>query len=213
MSVNTAGKMPKDLVTAWDPILSSVCEILWSWLFHRDIWTNKQYVALLEKIIPGPFLLIRRAFLTSITMGIGRLLDNPATRVGGVIKENLSFAHLLEIVKLHCNDDSINASLSTTLKDIEADCEPIDIWRNKHFGHADKEMKLGLSNSKLPEIPGEVFDKAIAKMRNLLEQIHAHFNGADSQLDFPKRTGDADRFMEVIREEHEAMEAKKEGFL
>jgi hypothetical protein len=213
MSINTAGKMPENVVLAWNPIISSVCEIDWSWQFHRDIWANKQSVALLDKIMHGPLILIRRAFLTSITMGIGRLLDHPTARVGRETKENLSFAHLLEIMKGHCNDDTINESLSSKLEDIETHCKLIDIWRNKHFGHADKDMTLGLLDARLPEIPGDTFDQAIAMMRNLLEQIHEHFNGPDSQLDYPERVGDADRFMEVIRAGYEAMEAKKEGFL
>src|SRR5882762_7421077 len=94
MSINSAGTMPDDVTLEWNTIWSAVCELHWFWKFQSDLCGNAQHVALMQDILPFPFMLIRKILLFSITMGIGRLLDAAEYKK----RPNLSFARLLKTI-------------------------------------------------------------------------------------------------------------------
>jgi hypothetical protein len=96
MSDKSEGRMPQNVVSEWNAIRSAACELHWFWRFHKDLCGNTQHVALMQEILPGPFALIRRAFLFSITMGMGRLLDPAESRVRGKKRPNLSLKRLVK---------------------------------------------------------------------------------------------------------------------
>jgi hypothetical protein len=191
-TVNTAGNMPKDVVPVWDHIWSSVVELHSCWRFHLDLWGNDQHVPLMQGILPGPFLLIRKAVLSHITMGIGRLLDYPRYRK----RANLSLARLLETIKPSVSAEFL-ARTTAMLNAADAHCKPLLLWRDKRFGHADKEHVLGTGTERLPEVEQETFERALGMLRGLLGEIHAYFNPGVN-MPFPVRHGDADALMKYI---------------
>jgi hypothetical protein len=206
MSINTEGNMPPEVTEEWNPIWSAVVDLHWLWTFHSGLWGNPQHVKLMQEILPGPLALVRQAFLFSITMGIGRLLDREEKNVKKAVRVNLSLKRLVKLVAQHCSD-TLKGKLPGMLADLEIVCRPIDIWRDKRVGHADKEMVLGLGTQRLPDVARETIDTALRMMRNLLAAIHADFNGTDQQMHFPERVCDADALMGYIRDGYEARQA------
>jgi hypothetical protein len=204
MATNTAGKMPQDVVLEWNPIWSSVVELHHCWSFHRDLFGTAKNNDLLMSILPYQFLMIRIAILSYITMGIGRLLDRAGDNPN---KANLSFERLLDTIKPNCSPEFYE-SIHNMLQETQKHSESIKAWRNKRFGHADKEMALSGANCRLPEIEAEAFEKAVAMMRDMLKEIHKYSNGLDSTMHFPERTGDAYALMEYLRAGHEARQAE-----
>jgi hypothetical protein len=196
--------MPDDVALEWQPIWSSVCDLHSFWKFHSDLCGNPQHVALLQDILPGPLLFIRRALLQSITLEIGRLLDRAAFRE----RPNLSIERLLETVRSHCPADPVNTRLARMLASARAHCEPLTTWRHRRFAHADREMVLCAGDEQFPDVDREAFEKAFALLRELLQEVYAHFNGPDAAMPFPERAGDADALMDYIRAGHEARQAE-----
>jgi hypothetical protein len=194
--------MPADVIPVWDHIWGTVAELHRFWRFHVDLCGNAQHVALMQEILLGPLVLIRKAVLSHITMGVGRLLDRP--KYGK--RANLSFAHLLESIQPYTPPD-FAAKMATMLDDAAAHCEPLLLWRDKRFGHADKAHVLGTGAERLPEVEQEAFEKALAMLRDLLAEIHAHFNGRGS-MHFPEPSRDADNLMKYVREGYKAEQAR-----
>jgi hypothetical protein len=198
-TINTAGNMPTDVMPVWDHIWSGVVELHWFWRFHVDLCGNAEHVTLMRAILRGPFMFIRTAVLSHITMGIGRLLDYPDYHK----RANLSFAHLLETLKPHASLE-FSAKMTAMLDSADAHCQPLMLWRDKRFGHADKDHVLGIGPARLPEVEQEAVEKALALLRDLLTEIHGHFNGPDTPMPFPERVGDADCLMKYIRDGYDA---------
>jgi hypothetical protein len=207
MSENPAGGMPQDVLKEWDAIRSAACELHWFWRFHSELGGNPEHVVLMQEILPGPFALIRRAFLSSIVMGIGRLLDKDESRVGGRIRPNLSLARLLKIIEPHIRAD-LKSGLARMLNDLQTLCEPIDLWRDKRFGHADKEMVLCTGDVALPNVDREIFEEALGMIYEMLKVIHVHINGAEMEMPFPVPVGYADALMGFVRDGDKARKAE-----
>jgi hypothetical protein len=199
-TVNTAGNMPEDVIPVWDHIWGTVAELQRFWKFHVDLYGNEQHVSLLEEILLGPLVLIRKAVLSHITMGIGRLLD----RANYGKRANLSFAHLLETIRPHATPEF--AKRMTDMRDNATSyCQPLLLWRDKRFGHADKNHVLGVE--RLPEVEQEAIEKALAMLGDFLAEIHAYFNGPGS-MHIPELGRDADDLMKYIRRGYEAERAE-----
>jgi hypothetical protein len=191
---------PADVAPDWTGVHSAVRELHLYWGFHADFCGNEGNVALMQDILPIPFALIRMAFLTSIAMGIGRLLDPAESHVKGKLRANLSLTRLAQIVRPHASE-SFNSRLATLLGELRTDAEPIvDRWRDKRFAHADKEMVLDEGPEKLPEVDRDVFENVLEKMRVILAEIHAHFNCPDAPMTFHVPVGLADELMRFIRD-------------
>jgi hypothetical protein len=201
-TINTAGNMPKDVIPVWDHIWGTVVELHWFWKFHVDLCGNDQHVALMREILPGPSMLIRKSALSHITMGVGRVLDY--SNFGK--RANLSFAHLLDTIKPYSLPEFVS-KMVCILDNVEAHCKPLLLWRDKRFGHADKDHVLGIGTERLPDLEQEAFDKALALLRDLLSEVHAHFNPGET-MHFPDRNGDADCLMRYIRGGYDAERAE-----
>jgi hypothetical protein len=157
----------------------------------------------MQEILHGPFFLIRKALLTHITMGIGRLLDPPED--WRKKRVNLSLERLLETINPHCPQE-LNDRLARMLGDARTNGEVLKTWRDRHFGHADKEMTLADGIKGLTAVPPETFRKVLDLLRNMLAEIHAHFSGSEAQMPFPARVGDADKLFEYIRAGYESLQ-------
>ncbi len=205
-AVNSAGKMPAEMVQEWDHVWSNVVELQWLWNLHSDLWGNERHVALMQDILPGPLALIRRSLLFTLTVGIGRLLDPDESGKKTKPLVNLSLPRILSLAAHH-HAEAVKSRLIPLLDAIRRLCEPIHTWRNKRVGHADREMILGLASEKLPDIDRTIFDQALAQIRDLLREVHTLFN-SDEPMPFPDRTGDADELMGYIRDGYEARQAE-----
>jgi AbiU2 len=208
MSINAAGKMPKEVAEEWQPIWAEVVDLHSFWEFHRDLWGNPQHKALMEDILPGPFRLIRGACLTSIVMGIGRLFDPPEDMRKK--KANLSFPRLLATIKqARPSDGALHQNLETLFDEAKVCYPPIQAWRHQRYGHRDKRTALG--QEPLPDVDEQAVDKMLSRLRNLLQAIHTHFNSSGTPMEFPARRGDADALMRYIRRGYEAERAEMES--
>jgi hypothetical protein len=199
-AVRTAGNMPVDVIPVWDHVWGTVAELDRYWRFHVGLYGSEKYVSLLQEILLGPMLLIRKAVLSHITMGIGRLLDH----ANHGKRANLSFAHLLDTVRPHVTPE-FSARLAVMLDQADNDCKPLLLWRDKRFGHADKDHVLGVEQ--LPEVAQESFEKALTVLRDLLAEIHAYFNGP-GLMHFPAAGRDADDLIRYIQQGHDAERAE-----
>jgi hypothetical protein len=199
-TVNTAGNMPEDVIPVWDHIWGTVAELHRFWKFQVDLYGNKEHVALLEEILLGPLVLIRKAVLSHITMGIGRLLDRP--NYGK--RANLSFAHLLETIQPHAAPE-VARRIAAMRDNAATHCEPLLLWRDKRFGHADKDHLLGVE--RLPDVEEQAIEKALTMLRDLLAEIHAHFNGPGA-MHFPELGRDVDDLMKYVRRGYQAERAE-----
>jgi len=196
--------MPTDVALEWCPIWSTVCDLHWVWKFHSDLFGNPAHVALMLDILPGPLAIIRRGALLSVTMGIGRLLDGPEFGP----RANLSFARLLKTIESRCPHEQVNVRLATMLDNTKVHCQPFTTWRNRRFGHADREMVLCNGGERFPDVEQAAFETALAMLRDLLSEIHGHFNGPGAIMPFPERIGDADALMGYIRAGHDVRQAE-----
>jgi hypothetical protein len=199
-AVRTAGNMPEDVIPVWDHVWGTVAELHRFWKFHVELCGNEQHVSLLEEILLGPLVLVRKAVLSHITMGIGRLLD----RANYGKRANLSFAHLLETIRPHVTPEF--SSRMAGLRDNAArHCNPLLLWRDKRFGYADKDHVLGVE--RLPEVEQEAIEQALALLHDLLAEIHAYFNPPGS-MHFPELGRDADDLMKYVRRGYDAEKAE-----
>ena len=199
MTINAAGNMPKGVAEEWQSIWAELVDLHSFWAFHRDLCGNSQHQILMEDILPGPLLLIRRACLTSIVMGVGRLFDKS--------KPTLSLSRLLATIKQQCpNNLALQQNLKTMFNEAEICYWPMKAWRHQRFGHRNKAVALGMQP--LPNVDEQSFDKVLSQLRKLLEAIHTHFNNPDTSMDFPIRRGDADDLMKYIRRGYEAEQAE-----
>jgi hypothetical protein len=199
-TVKTAGNMPEDVIPVWDHIWGTVAELHRCWKFHVDLYGNEEHVALLKEILLGPLVMIRKAVLSHITMGIGRLLDR--AKYGK--RANLSFAHLLDTIGPHATPE-FSRRMAAMRDNAASHCQPLLLWRDKRFGHADKDHVLGVE--RLPEVEQEALEKALVMLRDLLAEIHAYFN-APGSMHFPELGRDADEMMRYIRRGYDAERAE-----
>ncbi len=140
-------------------------------------------------------------------MGISRLLDKEESRVLGKIRPNLSLARLLKIIEPHA-PPGLNSRLVRMLSNLKALSEPIDLWRDKRIGHADKEAFLGTGNLRLPDVEQATFEKVLETMYDVLKVVHVHFNGPELEMHFPLTVGYADALMGYIRDGNNARKAR-----
>jgi hypothetical protein len=206
MSINWSGRMPPEVKTVFDAVCSTVCDIYCYWRFHVELCGNPQDVNLMQDILLVPFHLIRRAFLTTVTMGVGRILD-PAVQGPNA---NLSFDRLL--AALRPGHATLHARPEPMLADAKRLCIPILTWRNKRFGHADMPIGLGTAADPLPEIDQRAFEVALASLRRVLEETYCHFNPG-AQMPFQDMAGSAEAMMRYIRRGREAEIADNGEFL
>jgi len=207
MTGHQAEGMPEDVTPEWNAVKSAVAELQLFWNFHVRFCGNDEDVAVMRQIIGFPFLIIRKALLVSITMEIGKLMDKDETTIKKKTFVNLSLRRLVKSLGPHC-PDPLKSRLATMLDDLKTLYEPIDLWRDKRWGHSDKEMVLGLGPIPLPEIPQQQFENVLGIMRQVLQAIHAHFNGTDVPMHFPEPTGDAERLIDYILTGHKAKQAE-----
>jgi hypothetical protein len=204
--------MPEHAMPEWKAIASAVAEVQLFWRFHVRFCGNDEDVALMQDILPFPFRIIRKALLLSMTMEIGKLMDKDETTIRKTTLVNLSLRRLVKLLNPHC-PDLLKSRLGTMLDELETLYEPIGLWRDKRFGHSDKEMVLGLGPKPFPDVEQQRFEQVLALMRDLLKAVHTHFNGADEPMYFPEPTGDADRLLDYIRTGHNAKQRELEGLL
>lgn len=202
MSENTECALLQRAVSEWNAIRSEVCELHWSWTFHKDLWGNPKYVRLTQQWqLRGPFKLIRRAFLFGTVIGVGRLLDPVESPVKGKgMMPNLSLNNLVAVVEPHLTSPASKSTLETLLSELQTLCEPIKLWRNTRIGHADKGMMLGLNGQDLPDVDPEIIDKILGNMYDFLKVIHTDFSGSDTPMPFHVPVGYADALMSLIQD-------------
>jgi hypothetical protein len=202
-AIVSAGNLPEHVIPVWDHIWGEVVELHWFWTFHVDLCGNDEHVALIWEILPGPFMFIRKAVLSHFTMGVGRLLDH-ATEGNRGKRPNLSFAQLLQAIKPYSSPE-FDVKMASMRDDAKAHCKPLLLWRDKRFGHADKDHVLG--TERLPEVERQSIETVLSLLRDLLGEIHAHFNPGVT-MHFPDRKGDADCLMKYIRGGYDAEQAE-----
>src|SRR5262245_9490777 len=122
MPTELRSTMPTEVFREWKAIGSSVAELHLFWSFYKGFCGNEQNVALMMEILPVPFTIIRRALLLSITMEVGKLMDQDQKPIRNKTLVNLSLKRLVNLVKPHC-PDILNAKLAIMLDELRAVCE------------------------------------------------------------------------------------------
>jgi hypothetical protein len=147
-SVKTAGNLPEDVIPVWDHVWGTVAELHRFWKFHVDLCGNEQHVSLLEEILLGPLVLIRKAVLSHITMGIGRLLD----RANYGKRANLSFAHLLETIQPYVTPEFAKRMANMRVA-AASHCQPLLLWRTTLRNTQPPSLGIGFVKSTLTWAP------------------------------------------------------------
>ncbi len=199
------GQMPETVAVEWNAIWPAVCDLHAMWELYAGLYGNKGHARMMNDTLPGVFALIHRALRNEILMGVGRLLDPAESRIKEEVFPNLSLARLLVIVRPHCPPD-VNSRLGKMLKDAKTHCEQLLVWRHKRVGHADREAVFKIK--KLPNVEQKDIEKALKMLYDLLKEIHTHFNGQETVFHFPRRVGDADALMSLIKDGVNAREAE-----
>jgi hypothetical protein len=197
--------MPEPLSADWKAIRSFLAELQLFWRFHVRFCSDKQDVAMMEEILPAPYLILRKALLFTIVMQVRSLLD-PAESRG---RANVSLARFVGLFEQ--NHPTLHANLARLLQGILAHCQDIEKWGNRRAGHADLLTVLGQET--LPDVSQEHFEKAQAMMRGLLHEVHAHFYGPESPMDLPELIDGADKLLSYIRAGCQAELAEIEALL
>ena len=160
---------------------------------------------MMDDILQMPYLVIRKALLSTIVMQVRSVLDPPKSRG----RDNVS---LIRFVQLFEQDYPIlHAKLSALLKGILAHCDRIEKWGNRRIGHTD--MLTFLSQETLPEVSQVHFEKALAMMGELLQEVRAHFYGPEVPMDIPELIDGADKLISYIRAGRQAELAEIEAML
>jgi hypothetical protein len=189
--------IPEFLLPDWKSIRSAVAELRLLWRFHARFCGNQQDVTMMEDILLCPYLIIRKALLFTIVMQVRSLLDPPKSRNG---RDNASLDRLVGLFKQ--DHPTLYAKLTTLLQGVKAHCKPIKEWGNRRVGHAD--LPTVLSREKLPDVPQQHFEQGLAMMRDLLQEIHACFYGADASLELQELDDEADKLLSYIRAGYQA---------
>jgi hypothetical protein len=197
MSDPFAGKMPAEVAPEFNALRPAVGDLYSTWRMYTELFGNKEYAALINDSDSAAFLILHRALRGDILMAFGRLLDPPDSKGGKV--RNLSLPHLVRIIQPHC-DPAFNGRLEEMLKTAEKQCEPLRKWRDKRFGHADRDHTPPLGSEKLPDIDEKQIEVAVAMLRAILKEIFTHFNGSAAEFPFPVLESCADELMQLVRD-------------
>jgi hypothetical protein len=195
-----AGKMPEAVAREFNAIRSAFGDLHSMWRMYADLFGNKPFAVLIDQWDASSFLVLHRALQTTILISFGRLLDRATTNRGGKVLQNLSFEHLLEVVQGHCPDVSFHAKLVNMLADAKKHCEPLGTWRDKRFGHADRDHTPPFSSEKLPQVDERHIEEGVSKLRAILKEIHTYFNGPNAEFSFPALEGCAEQLMKLVED-------------
>src|SRR5262245_52074324 len=132
------GNMPEAVAIEFNAIRLALGDLYSVWTMYAELFGNKDYGALIEEHATAPFQIVRHALRSDILISFGRLFDRPTTSVKGRSLPNLSFPHLLELLKGNCQDIAVHDNLSSMVEEAEISYKPLDAWRNKRVGHADR---------------------------------------------------------------------------
>jgi hypothetical protein len=193
------GKIPEPIFREFNAIRLDVCDLYSMWRMYAELFGNKDYAAVIDEWAPAPFLLIHHSMRSAIVLSLGRLLDPATTKRKGKDLQNLSFAHLVEVVKAH-SDLAFHSKLSEMLKDAETDYSPLGTWRDKRFGHADRDHTPPLGAEQLPDVSEIHIEEAVLKLKRILNEIHCYFNGPDVEFPFPVLEDCAGQLMRLVED-------------
>ena len=138
-----------------------VAEMNSQWMVYNGLFGNRANHEVLNQSGSIVWLEIRDALITSVLLGVGRLLD-PAKMKG---RDNLSIAYLVAIApgkvsKLTRDKiDALKAKYATTAK----------VWRNRTIGHNDHRTAMGFDP--LPELPGSVLGELVDSVNQTCNAI------------------------------------------
>jgi hypothetical protein len=79
-------------------------------------------------------------------------------------------------------------------------CEPLRTWRDKRFGHADRNHTPPLGTEKLPDVDAIHIEEAVLRLKSTLKEIHVYFNSPDADFPFPALEGCADQLMKLLED-------------
>jgi|SRR5579871_3303311 len=197
--------IPEHLLPDWTAIRSALAELQLFWQFHDRFCGNQEDVAMMMEVLLCPFLILRTALLFTMVMQVRSLLD-PAKSRG---RDNASLARFVGLLKE--DHPALHAKLATLLKGIQDHCKPIETWGNRRIGHADLLTVAG--REAMPDVPQQDFERALAMMRDLLQEVYSYFCGADASVDLRGPIDGADKLLGYIRAGREAELAAIEAML
>jgi AbiU2 len=188
--------LPKAVLPEFNALRKEVADLTLVWRLYADLFGNKDYQALIDRGDVRPtFLLIHLAMRSSIVMSFGRLLDPPTARIKGS-PANLSLEHLVVLLGAAGTHADLCDNLRKMLTEMRQHCMTLDLWRDKHFGHADKNHSR-LGRERLPDVDASRIEEVVAMLKGFLSEIHAHFNPG-TEFPFPQSGDHAGRFMSLL---------------